>query len=66
MVRVCQAVGTAIRACADNLIGAAVVGLNVKRLYALTFGIGLACVGTATNNKRLNAVDKVPNIRVLI
>ncbi|MGP0095349.1 MAG: branched-chain amino acid ABC transporter permease [Xanthobacteraceae bacterium] len=41
------AVGTAIRACADNLVGAAVVGLNVKRLYALTFGIGLACVGAA-------------------
>jgi branched-chain amino acid transport system permease protein len=41
------AIGTAIRACADNLTGAAVVGLNVKRLYALTFGIGLACVGAA-------------------
>ncbi len=39
--------GTAIRACADNLVGAAVVGLNVKRLYALTFGLGLACVGSA-------------------
>ena len=39
--------GTAIRACADNLTGAAVVGLDVKRLYAITFGIGLACVGTA-------------------
>src|SRR2546428_3791235 len=39
--------GTAIRTCADNLLGAAVVGLNVKRLYALTFGIGLACVGAA-------------------
>ena len=39
--------GTAIRACADNLAGAAVVGLNVKRLYALTFGIGLSCVGAA-------------------
>jgi len=39
--------GTAIRACADNLAGAAVVGLNVKRLYALTFGVGLACVGAA-------------------
>jgi branched-chain amino acid transport system permease protein len=39
--------GTAIRACADNLVGAAVVGLDVKRLYALTFGIGLACVGAA-------------------
>jgi branched-chain amino acid transport system permease protein len=39
--------GTAIRACADNLIGASVVGLDVKRLYALTFGVGLACVGAA-------------------
>jgi branched-chain amino acid transport system permease protein len=41
------ATGTAIRACADNLTGAAVVGLNVKRLYAFTFGLGLACVGAA-------------------
>jgi branched-chain amino acid transport system permease protein len=40
-------VGTAIRACADNLVGAAVIGLDVKRLYALTFGLGLACVGVA-------------------
>lgn len=32
--------GTAIRACADNLVGAAVVGLDFKHLYALTFGIG--------------------------
>jgi branched-chain amino acid transport system permease protein len=39
--------GTAIRACDDNLTAANVVGLNVKRLYALTFGIGLACVGAA-------------------
>lgn len=39
--------GTAIRACADNLTGAAVVGLDVKRLYAWTFGLGLACVGLA-------------------
>ena len=39
--------GTAIRACADNLLGAAVVGLDVKHLYAVTFGIGLACVGAA-------------------
>src|SRR5207245_9733923 len=29
------------------LIGAAVVGLDVKRLYAFTFGLGLACVGAA-------------------
>jgi branched-chain amino acid transport system permease protein len=39
--------GTAIRACADNYTGAMVVGLDVKRLYALTFGIGAACVGAA-------------------
>ncbi len=39
--------GVAIRACADNLVGAAVVGLDVKKLYALTFGLGLACVGAA-------------------
>ncbi len=39
--------GKAIRACADNLLGAQVVGLNVKHLYALTFGLGTACVGVA-------------------
>jgi branched-chain amino acid transport system permease protein len=39
--------GKAIRACADNHLGALVVGLNVKHLYALTFGIGAACVGAA-------------------
>jgi branched-chain amino acid transport system permease protein len=39
--------GKAIRACADNHTGALVVGLDVKRLYALTFGIGTACVGAA-------------------
>ncbi len=40
-------VGQAIRACADNYTGALVVGLDVKRLYALTFGLGAACVGAA-------------------
>jgi branched-chain amino acid transport system permease protein len=39
--------GTAIRACADNHAGALTVGLNVNRLYALTFGLGSACVGAA-------------------
>jgi branched-chain amino acid transport system permease protein len=39
--------GTAIRACADNYTGAKVVGLDVGKLYALTFGIGSACVGAA-------------------
>jgi len=39
--------GTAIRACADNLLGAQIVGLDVKRLYALTFGLGCALVGAS-------------------
>jgi len=39
--------GKAIRACADNNLGAKVVGLNVKHLYALTFGLGSACVAVA-------------------
>jgi branched-chain amino acid transport system permease protein len=39
--------GTAIRACADNPLGARVVGLNIDGLYALTFGIGAAVVGAA-------------------
>jgi branched-chain amino acid transport system permease protein len=40
-------IGKAIRACADNYTGALVVGLDVRKLYALTFGIGAACVGAA-------------------
>jgi branched-chain amino acid transport system permease protein len=40
-------VGKAIRACADNYTGALVVGLDVKKLYALSFGLGAACVGAA-------------------
>jgi branched-chain amino acid transport system permease protein len=39
--------GTAIRACADNWVGAKVVGLDVKRLYGLAFGLGAACVAIA-------------------
>ncbi len=39
--------GRAIRACADNFLGAQVVGLNVRHLYALTFGIGAACLAAA-------------------
>ena len=39
--------GTAIRACADNYTGAKVVGLDIDKLYALTFGLGSACVGAA-------------------
>jgi branched-chain amino acid transport system permease protein len=39
--------GTAIRACADSWLGAKVIGLNVQRLYALSFGLGTACVAVA-------------------
>jgi len=39
--------GKAIRACADNHTGALVVGLDVNQLYALSFGLGAACVGAA-------------------
>jgi branched-chain amino acid transport system permease protein len=39
--------GKAIRACADNYLGAKVVGLNVKHLYALTFGLGAVCLAVA-------------------
>jgi branched-chain amino acid transport system permease protein len=53
--------GTAIRACADNLTGAAVVGLDVKRLYALTFGIGLACVGAA-GSLMVTIADAAPGL----
>lgn len=53
--------GKAIRACADNHMGALVVGLNVKRLYALTFGIGSAIVGAAGAMMTL-LIDTTPNI----
>ena len=39
--------GKAIRACSDNYLGAKVVGLNVKKYYAFTFGLGSACVAVA-------------------
>ena len=53
--------GKSIRACADNPSGAYVVGLNVKRLYAVTFGIGAACVGSA-GTLMLLLVDVQPYI----
>lgn len=40
-------IGKAIRACGDNLTGARVAGLNVNFLFALSFGIGAACIGIA-------------------
>jgi branched-chain amino acid transport system permease protein len=51
--------GTAIRACADNWLGAKVVGLDVKRLYAVAFGLGAACVGVAGSMMTL-LVDLTP------
>lgn len=40
-------IGKAIRACGDNIVGARVVGLNVKHLFALAFGLGSVCIGAA-------------------
>jgi branched-chain amino acid transport system permease protein len=40
-------IGKAIRAAADNRLGALLVGTNVNRVYAVCFGIGTACVGAA-------------------
>jgi len=53
--------GKAIRACADNWLGAKVVGLNVKRYYALTFGLGSACVAVA-GCMMILLVDVTPNL----
>lgn len=39
--------GRAIRATSQNMTGAQVVGINVKRIYVLTFAIGSACAGVA-------------------
>ena len=53
--------GKSIRACADNHVGAEVVGLHVKRLYAVTFGIGATCLG-ASGALLLLLVDVQPYI----
>ena len=39
--------GRAIRAVSKEKHGAKLMGINVDHIYALTFGIGLACVGAA-------------------
>jgi branched-chain amino acid transport system permease protein len=39
--------GTAIRAVAANDRGAQLVGINTRRIYALTFALGTACAGAA-------------------
>ncbi len=53
--------GTAIRACADNWLGAKVSGLNLPRLYALAFGLGTACVAVA-GCMMILIVDVTPGI----
>jgi branched-chain amino acid transport system permease protein len=40
-------VGRSIRAAADNAYGALVIGTDVRRVYAVAFGVGAACVGAA-------------------
>jgi branched-chain amino acid transport system permease protein len=40
-------VGTAIRAVAENPTGASLVGVDVPRIYVLTFGLGAACAAAA-------------------
>ncbi len=39
--------GKTIRAAADNTYGALVIGTDVRRVYAVAFGVGAACVGAA-------------------
>jgi len=39
--------GRSIRAAADNLIGAQVIGIRIRNVYAVTAGIGIACAGAA-------------------
>ncbi len=39
--------GRSMRAAADNSYGALVIGTDVRRVYAVAFGIGAACVGAA-------------------
>jgi branched-chain amino acid transport system permease protein len=40
-------IGRSIRAAADNTYGALVIGTDVRRVYAVAFGVGAACVGAA-------------------
>ena len=39
--------GKAIRACASSPTGAALIGINPNRMYAIAFGVGVACAGAA-------------------
>ena len=42
-----SSLGLAIRAVSSNAVGAALVGVNVQRIYAMTFGLGSASVAVA-------------------
>lgn len=39
--------GRSIRAAADNRVGAAVIGIRIPHVFAVTAGIGMACAGAA-------------------
>ena len=39
--------GKALRACAEQDLGAKAVGINVERVYKIAFGLGTACVALA-------------------
>jgi branched-chain amino acid transport system permease protein len=53
--------GLAIRACADSQRGALVVGLDLRHLFAVAFGLGTACVGAAGAMLSL-LIDATPSI----
>jgi branched-chain amino acid transport system permease protein len=53
--------GKAIRACADNPIGARVAGLPVAHLYAVTFGLGAASVAVA-GCAMVSLIDVTPGL----
>jgi branched-chain amino acid transport system permease protein len=53
--------GLAIRACADNQRGALVVGLDLRHLFALAFGLGTGCVGAAGAMLSL-LIDVTPSV----
>jgi len=39
--------GKALRACAEEHEGSLAVGINLKRMYRIAFGLGIACVAIA-------------------
>lgn len=40
-------IGRAIRAASEDKIGSTLMGINVKKIYWVTFGLGTACAGVA-------------------